>query len=276
MKTKSLIIVILCFGLLSCTYFKKSHNQTEGKISQLQEEQLQSVVFWNWLSAHALQLNTNKNQFTDLSERSTANITDLIGIPAKEDQIEIKQLLPTDTKLSVRQSIEKQLAGKQLSDRERADSKSQQDLIVLQDENKILTDKLTAYGAKFEAERNKTIWWHFWEWTTGTLVIAGLIALFVFCPAAIPVVLTILKWIFSKFVGLIQYVVPAMVNTVKGIANTKAVLTQESEINKALPPDKQITYKPEEIVDLLRDELSKAQDTNDKAVISKVKTRFNI
>lgn len=273
---KLVIAVILCFALIGCTHYFAGKSKTEGKIDKIQEEQINSVKFWNWLSSHALALNTNKNQFTDIAERSTDNITDLIGIPAKSNQVEVKKLLPTDTKLSVKQIIEKQLVEKQLSDRESKDSKLQQDLKILEEEKRILTEKLTAYGAKFEEERNKSINWRIWTWGSGTLIIAGIITLFVFCPALIPVALGILKWIFAKFVSLVNYVVPALSNTIKGIGETRKTLKIEAETNKTLPDDKKIVYTPDEVLDLIDTELHKAQDSGDKTLVEKIRKKVNV
>ena len=275
-KYKLLIVILIVFSLIGCSYFAPKLHKIDQQAAVKQEQVIESVRIHNDVIDQSLTLNTNKNPYTDLAHLSSENIGDLLGPPKIENQIDIKPLFPTDTKLSVSQVIRKQLVEKQLNEHRESDKRLQNEIIKLEGEKAKLEEKLQAYGTKYEQERNQRVWWKFWTFGTTGFVIAGLIALCVFFPPAIPIILGALKWIFSKFVGLVNYVVPALANTIRGIGEARKTLKVEAETNKSLPEDKKILYTPDEVLELIDTELAKSQNTGDKTLVEKIRKKVNV
>lgn len=120
-----------------------------------------------------------------------------------------------------------------------------------------LEGRLIDMGAKYEAERNKSIVKRIWHWTIGTLGVGGLIALAIFCPAVLP----ILGAIVGKAVG----VLPKLAGFV-GVVSRKAfdgVVKGVGEVRHQLKLKPEQLYSGADMLALLDGQL-KAADPGEK------------
>ena len=241
---------------MGCTHFASKQSKIGKKLDVIDKNKLESVQVWITGANDSLSLvaPTNQTKEVKLAKKYTGYAQDIVGIPKIEDRINVVKILDDSSKLNIRQVLERQIELKKEADRREADARFQELEIRLKEQELVINAKLQAMGTKYEEEHNKKIWWNIFGWSTGTLIIAGIIALCVFFPPAIPIVLGAIKWILSKFVSLLKYLVPAFFNTIKGISTVRETLKTEAETNKTLPLDKQITYTPSEILEFLGSE----------------------
>lgn len=120
---------------------------------------------------------------------------------------------------------------------------------------------LVEMGGKYEAEKNKSIVKRVWHWAIGTFGIAGLIALCIFCPAAIPLIVRLFGMLVSKVPALASWVgvvsVKAYDSIIHGVQNAKEKL-------KVAPGGENAT-------EILHAELDKSQDANHKRLVAQRK-----
>jgi hypothetical protein len=99
-------------------------------------------------------------------------------------------------------------------------------------------------GVQGGAERNTHIVKRFWRWLIGSLGIGGVIALCVFCPAVIPLLVSLMSWVVGKVPSLAAYfgvvskkafdvVVPGVGEFRRVAAETKETTRLDEELLKA-------------------------------------------
>jgi hypothetical protein len=108
----------------------------------------------------------------------------------------------------------------------------------LTEQVRVTEEKLVAMGVKFEEERNARI--RFWsKWlSTGTVLIGGAVALFVFCPVALPLVGRFLGWVVGKIPALAGAVgvvgKDAFDAVVRGVGNAREAMKKNGSADLAM------------------------------------------
>jgi ABC-type multidrug transport system fused ATPase/permease subunit len=271
MKKKFLAIALLCMLMLqiSCSYLVPTKSELQARYDIAYQNQVVAAAGYVSAAKDVVEILSFSNQTSEVlvSENLLTKAESLLPRPAIKDRIDVHGLLSTNKSTLAK-------ANTKLKDKWTTDVQRDERIVSLKKQVDTEDRKVDALAAKYEEANNKQIWWKFWTWTGSTLVIGGIIAACVFFPALIPVVLAVVRMIINTFVSFIQWLVPAFSRTIKGISNFKTQLNAEAEANKALPPDKKITYTPEEVSHYLGEELKKATDEKDKEVISKLKTKI--
>ena len=144
--------------------------------------------------------------------------------------------------------------------------------------------KLIERGVVAEVERNKRItrWTKFGVW--GTTLIGGAVALFVFCPIALPICGRLLAWIVGKVPSLASGLgvvsVKAFDAVLRGVENAKN--QQAKTISPVAPtvpvanvlPSGDSRRGQENWVDKLHNQLSREMDAAHKALVRARKTKL--
>ncbi len=143
-------------------------------------------------------------------------------------------------------------------------------------------EKLIHFGEKAEAERNRRIGWWTRVSTLGLGLIVGSVALFVFCPLALPLVGRGLGWLVAKLPGLASAVgvvsVKAFDAVVRGIENAKK---QNSPVAPTVPVANTFQTSGDSRrdkaswIEQLENNLSREMDAAHKALVRSRKTVVN-
>lgn len=138
---------------------------------------------------------------------------------------------------------------------------------------------LMELGRKYDAERSRSIWRRVLGWATATFGIGGLIAMVVMCPAVLPILGGAASWIIAR--------VPALVNLF-GFVGKKAFdgvvagvgrAREKLKIEEGLPADRQPTYTPAQVRQMIDDSLKQALevgDANFKPLVSARRKALNV
>jgi hypothetical protein len=171
-----------------CTYLKskvKRDNEAQNRNEALIAEESKALTTG---VVDALSI-APTNPPTALALEFAKKDQQLEGIP--QERIDVLALLAHDKQ-----------ATKALQDRYAMEDKLLKDRQIISDKLKETQDKLVAMGELYEQEHNKTIWRRIWTSLFSTLGIAGIIALCIFCPAAIPIIGRIVGWLVNKIPSL--------------------------------------------------------------------------
>jgi hypothetical protein len=178
----------------------------------------------------------------DLSEQFLVRAQALVGLPLEDQAARVRSLLEENEQLR---------AGAIVAEAERV--KQEQ---AWRTEKAAYEAKLLEYGAKYEEQRNKSIVRRFWSWLTATFGIGGIVALCVFCPAAIPILLRVVAWLVNK--------VPALASAA-GVVSRRAFDQVVTGIEKAKAHYEEQGDK--QAVEVLSTHLSKAMDSDHKSLV---------
>ena len=133
-----------------------------------------------------------------------------------------------------------------------------------------------SYNRFKELTKNSKKWFKFWTWSTGTLVVAGIAAALIFCPALIPVFIGIISAIINSFATLLNMIVPAFSRLVKGIGSVRTKFKKEAEEDKGKHELDKKKYTSEEVLSIVDNELRIATDEKDKKIIEKVRKKVKV
>ena len=125
------------------------------------------------------------NEFVAVAAKLAKSEQLLVGVPAT--RLDVDAILAGEKSATGALLARLKLQEALLSERARLETN-------LRKREAVMIDK----GGQFEAEQNKNHARTFWRWLLSTFGIGGLIALCVFCPAAIPLLAQFFGWIVSK------------------------------------------------------------------------------
>jgi hypothetical protein len=199
MKPYHLVKTILLFStaalliLPGCTHHTGLLRKLDTKQDERTREILQSAKVANEAGRQRVQM-SDTNAVTDaliaydLSASFLRRGQNIIGLPIADQTQVVMDLLSKNR--SLREAAEDHERSRVAQEQKWAADRAQ------------LEQKLLEMGAKYEAEKNASIVKRIWHWTISTFGIGGLIALCIFCPAAIPIITRIVGWVVSKFPAL--------------------------------------------------------------------------
>jgi hypothetical protein len=179
----------------------------------------------------------------DLVDGFLGRAQSIVGLPIV-DQTEVVSALLSELK-TVR-------AGAEAGERDRIEQEQ-----GWARERAISEQKLLELGAKYEAERNKSLVKRFWRWLVSSVGIGGVVALCVFCPAAIPIIARVLAWVAGK--------IPALAGLI-GVVSTKAFDSAVRGIQRA--KEEFAKEPPEAHAEVLATSLSKEMDREHKDLVA--------
>lgn len=229
---------------------------TGEKIDEVNGQLIESAQIYTEAIVETLEHDQNPSPESQAALETARQLQDVTGKPSPDEKIDIEKLI--------------QNPQAELEDRKQADWDAQA-------EKRAYEKTLIDQGKIYEAQHRKTLIQRIWAWTIGTFGIGGLIALAVFCPAALPIIFNILSWIVT---GLIR-AIPSLMNffhvvgkatyenTVKGIGDARAQLKTIEQHS----PDK--TFTAAEVRKLLDDALVNTTE-DDRAVSEYVRSRYNV
>jgi hypothetical protein len=222
--------IIICVALCGCSFFAARKHRVETKQDERVREVVQAATVANQVGRERLQSKETNSIAEamiayDLSATFLKRGQTIVGLPVVDQSQEVADLLSSNRAL--KESAEA---------RERARVAQEQGWAA---ERAALLLKLQEMGAKYEAEKNKSVLHRVWGWLTGLIGVGGVIALMVFCPALIPVFGRILAWVvsmFPKLAGVIGVVsTKAFDGVVRGIHRAKGEMsTNDSNPAEAL------------------------------------------
>jgi hypothetical protein len=193
--TFAFLLALLCSA---CTRFAPQRTAVGIKVEERVREHVAAARLANQEARKATS-STRKLMAYDLSEQFLGRAQALVGLPLEDQTDRVTSLIEENEQLR-RTAVE--------AEAERA--KQEQ---VWRTEKATYEARLLEYGAKYEEQRNKSIVRRLWGWLVSTLGIGGIIALCVFCPAAIPILLRIVAWVVNQ--------VPALASAA-GVVSRKA------------------------------------------------------
>jgi hypothetical protein len=195
-------IGLIIFLLVGCTRNAARRNVVIAHEQERTRELIQGAKLANLVGRERL-LTTASNEQSlvayDLSGNFLGRAQSVVGLPIVDQSEIVSALLSTNRalRLNAEQAERDKVAQEQSWRAERADYEG----------------KLQEMGAKYEAERNRSIVRRFWRWLVSSIGIGGIIVLCVFCPAVIPIFGRLLGWLVSK--------VPQLAGAL-GVVSTKA------------------------------------------------------
>lgn len=262
--------------LVGCTFFAKHKQQNETQMEERARENTSAAKVANDYTAKKIaetkvavdshnydqaKLSIEGAQAANsISSEFLRRNLNLMGLPIIDQSQTVANLLSTNRAVRVAEEIKQ-------------DFKESQEAKWRQRE-KELTEQLTAMGQKYEEERNKTIISRIWTWGGWTLVLGGLVALFVFVPVSVPIVARLLGSLIGLFPSLAHGIgvvgKKTAENTFKGIGEIRAQLKTYQE----LTPDK--TYSVREVLELIDTNMKIALDKDDKKVIDSFREKLRV
>ncbi len=153
----------------------------------------------------------------------------------------------------------------------------------LEEQRNTYIDDLVDKGQKYEEEQKKNWLSRLWQWSLGTLGIGGMILLVVLCPAALPLVGSLVSFVIGKvpqLASLFGVVGKSVVQNVStGIESFKQKVAAEpieAQVLSNVPETKVFTKgevqtlletHSDNVLTLLKTELSTSMDSKDKVLI---------
>lgn len=215
----TLLVALACSG---CTFTAPKRVAVAAKAEERLREHVQAARLAN----HEGRMSTNAVRAMlayDLSEQFLGRAQALAGLPLEDQTERVKSLLEENDELR-----------HAAAEAEVARARQEQ---AWRTEKAAYEAKLLDYGAKYEEQRNRSILRRFWGWLVSTLGVGGIIALCVFCPAAIPILLRVVAWVVNKIPALasVAGVVSrkAFDQVVIGVQNAKAHYEQKGDSEAA-------------------------------------------
>lgn len=267
----------LLLGTGGCTYLAPKKLKQEAALAGTQKKIISQAAYMTDITVSALARETNRTPQITLAKKTAGETQLLLGIPAWER-------FDVDAYFASNKVETEKLKAQFNYDIELLKLRAKQEAKLDKTE-----DKLIAYGQTFEEERNKTIWWKFWTWSTATLIIAGIVCLCIFTPFG-PMIL-------NSLMGFLWSVVPRIAsffklasttvidNIVKGNEEFK-YKAKAAPVNLTPAGTTDGTYTKEQVEAMIKadrdkllqdwkDELAKATDNTDKKIIEQRKVALN-
>lgn len=269
---KKYLLILTTVLIVSCTYNVPNKNKLETERETLVDKQIMAASGYVHGARTAINSvpTTNKCLETKVANNLLTKAEILLPKPTINDIIDIDGLLSLDLK-------ERALAQKELETKWSQDVLREQKIYSLEEKIEVLNKKIEQIAEKAEKENNSNILKRFWAWTLGTLGIGGIIALCIFFPALIPILISLARTIISGFASLCVMIVPSFKRVIQGIGNARETLRHEMEANKSIQdPSSKITYTPEEVLELLDSSLKESTDEKDKRLINKIREKVKV
>lgn len=262
-----LVLLYIILFAVACSNIGPKYKDTNDKLVALREEQHQIAKEYVTGTVDALaELDKDKQTpETLLAEELSKNAQDILGTPEPGDRIDVNALLSQNEEI-------KKAARKVLDDKKISDAKTAGRIQQLEKELDSLRAQLVEKGIQKEREDNRSIVSRVWAWSVGSFGLLGGIAFIVFCPAiAIPLFGALLRFIVSMVPSLFSLVGVVGSSVVTNIASGIGALKDKISSGAS---DK--TYTKTEVLDMLKNELSKSMDRSDKTLIDTIKTKMNL
>jgi hypothetical protein len=259
-------IAILILSLCGCALTKRETSRQAAKEQKLEKVEEKLIEESKALTTGALDALSfaPTNKPTDLAKKFLQRDQQIEGVPA--DRIDVAGILATN-KVAI-EALERRMEMQQDWLQER---------VRLEVELNKANDRLLELGRLYEQEKAKSTWKRIWSWTIGTFGIGGLIALVVFCPAALPIIGAAASFLISKIPALTNLIglvgKSAFDAAVKGVGNARKRLKLSAEEN----PDRK--YSAKEVLQLIDGELKDATevgDANFRRLIEARRNRLNV
>ena len=259
-------IAILILSLCGCALTKQETSRQAAKEQKLEKVEEKLIEESKALTTGALDALSfaPTNKPTDLAKKFLQRDQQIEGVPA--DRIDVAGILATN-KVAI-EALERRMEMQQDWLQER---------VRLEVELNKANDRLLELGRLYEQEKAKSAWKRIWSWTIGTFGIGGLIALVVFCPAALPIIGSAASFLISKIPALTNLIglvgKSAFDAAVKGVGNARKRLKLSAEEN----PDRK--YSAKEVLQLIDGELKDATevgDANFRRLIEARRNRLNV
>lgn len=184
------IIALLALFCAGCTHVSQTRSKTSAQLDEHSRSLTTAVV-----DTLHLQPTERRDEFTDTALRLAREDQRIEGLPLAS--VPIADLIGfADTNLSPAEIAAQQTRAKENLAKQFAEIRE-----LLGTERRA-QDRLVAFGQRFEQERNERRVSLFKRWSTTALVLGGLVALAVFCPAAIPLLGRLLAWGVARFPAL--------------------------------------------------------------------------
>lgn len=189
---KKILWLAALLVLSGCTHFRGKQERVEGKVdanrAALEEE------------SRAL-----TTAVVDVLSRAETNcFAAQVALElAKQDQV--IEGVPTERILSAELLADKSRASEELREREQYQRRLLRERVDLTERLRAAEARLIEFGRRYEAEQNGNVVKRFWRWLVGTSGIGGIVALCVFCPAAIPLIGRMAAWVVGKIPSLAGY-----------------------------------------------------------------------
>lgn len=257
-----LILTVLC----GCVLTKPATSRQASKGQKLESIQEKLVEESKALTTGALDALSYAptNKPTDLAKKFLQRDQQIEGMPA--ERIDVAGIIATNQAALV--ALDRRMTMQQEWLQER---------VKLEVELNKANDRLLELGRLYEQEKAKSTWKRIWAWTMSTFGIGGLIALAIFCPAALPVMGAIASFVVSKIPALTNLIglvgKSAFDAAVKGVGNARKRLKLSAEEN----PDRK--YSANEVLQLIDGELKDATevgDANFRRLIEARRNRLNV
>jgi hypothetical protein len=204
------------------------------------------------------------NPPTQLAKRFLERDQQIEGVPA--ERIDVAGILATN-KAAI-ESLERRFLQQQQLLEERT---------ALRAELEKANARLLELGRMYEQEKSKSLVGRIKAWVLGTFGLGGLIALVIFCPAALPIIGSIASFLVSRIpsvANLIGVVGKSAFDAVcKGVGNARSSLKEASKHN----PDKK--YSAAEVLEMLDTELKESTEVgsaNFRPLIEARRSQLNV
>lgn len=183
----ALLVPVLLFAQ-GCTHVGKKMERTRVRFEKHEEVLKEESRALTTGVVDALQMAPTSPE-TDLAKSLAVADQEIEGLPLK--RLPVSEALSGDTNAAV-----------MIDERVKAIEALRIENARLAEDVRATEEKLVRMGVQFEAERNARL--KFWtKWlSAGTLAIGGCVALFVFCPVALPIVGRLLGWAVGKVPAL--------------------------------------------------------------------------
>ena len=261
---KKFIPILLAVLLLGCTSWKSQQEKLQKRYEKFDQELLVSASSFSQAAEDSLLLVPKEHR-----TREVELATDFVGMA----NVYLPDV-PFDLRINVPHlvSTNENLARKAmalLEKRYNEDARKYKEMENVKTRLGVAEKKLQDYGEIYEKEKNSSIIKRIWAWGIGAFGLAGFIALIIFCPAIIPVLIAMVNMIISG----IASIMPSVVNVfrVVGVNTFKRVV---KGLVAAQPDDKTFTKK--EVQTLIDTELEIATDEGDKAIIKNARKKVNV
>lgn len=204
------------------------------------------------------------NPPTQLARRFLERDQQIEGMPV--ERIDVAAILATNR--AAIESLERRFSQQQQLMEERSELRAELDKA---------NARLLELGRLYEQEKSKSLIGRIKAWVLGTFGIGGLIALIIFCPAALPVLGSIASFLVSR--------IPSVANVVgmvgksafdavcKGVGNARHQLKTVAELH----PDKQ--YTAADVLKIIDKELKESTEVgsaNFKPLIEARRSQLNV
>jgi hypothetical protein len=233
-------VLVLSSG---CSFNAKTQQRAQGRVYANSESIAEQSRTLTTAIVDTLSL-APTNEPTLLALEFAQRDQQLEGIP--QERIDVAALLAHD-----------KAATKALADRYRVQADLLTQKSELEKELHAKDAQLIELGKKYEAEKNRSIVKRVWRSLMATIGIGGIVALFIFVPGLLPIVIPIagrvLSWIVSMFPKLAGFV---------GVVGTKAFDAVVKGVHQGL------SKAGDSSATVVKQELSKSMDQDHKALVA--------